>query len=658
MTPQVEQLKINGQLPTPRGVALAIIELTRRESATLGEIARVVQTDPALSGRLLKLANAASQNSRPIASVQESVTRLGMATVRQLALGFSLLDQHRSGTCEAFDYQAYWSHSLLMALTMQALGQRVRVAAADELFICGLMSQVGRLALATAYPDEYSTVLKSHQADSAQSLLSHERASLETDHTELGIVMMADWGMPKIFTEPLTHYENPDYPGFQHDARSSNLMKMLRLSHHLADLGLANDDARPKLAAEWVKQAVEFDLPAEQAGDFIDQTIASWQEWSKLLKIPAAALPPFSEICRGDQTAETTATENEAALRIVVADGNAITRRKIMALLVEESNHVVYPADNGNTALALALEVAPHVIIANYDLPLFDGLELCQALRATDDGRRMHILLMADEHDEEQLARAYEVGADGYAPSSISAKGLRTRLRAAQRLVQLQTACEKDRMQLRQIATELAVVNRRLATAALTDLLTGLPNRRAAMDQLEKAWSTASRSGLPLAVLVIDIDHFKHINDAYGHATGDMVLREVAAALRGSARREESVCRIGGEEFLVICPNTDLKSAMLSAERLRANLGEKPIAIGQTESTLTISIGVSARQADTADIDALVRSADQALYAAKEAGRNRICAQQPTGFKAPPRSQAPSSLKSPACPPGLSAAPV
>jgi two-component system, cell cycle response regulator len=341
MTPQVEQLKISGQLPTPRGVALAIIELTRRESATLGEIARVVQTDPALSGRLLKLANAASQNSRPIASVQESVTRLGTATVRQLALGFSLLDQYRSGTCEVFDYQAYWSHSLLMALTMQALGQRVRVAAADELFICGLMSQVGRLALATAYPDEYSAVLKAHQADPAQPLLSHERASLETDHTELGIVMMADWGMPKIFTEPLTHYENPDYPGFQHDARSSKLMKMLRLSHRLADLGLANDDARPKLAAEWVKQAVEFDLPAEQVGDFIDQTIASWQEWSKLLKIPAEALPPFSEICRGDHAAETTATENEAALRIVVADGNAITRRKTMALLVEESNHVV-----------------------------------------------------------------------------------------------------------------------------------------------------------------------------------------------------------------------------------------------------------------------------------------------------------------------------
>jgi diguanylate cyclase (GGDEF)-like protein len=206
------------------------------------------------------------------------------------------------------------------------------------------------------------------------------------------------------------------------------------------------------------------------------------------------------------------------------------------------------------------------------------------------------------------------------------------RLCAAQRLVQLQNAWEKDRMQLRQIAAELAVANRRLATAALTDPLTGLPNRRSAMDQLEQAWSAASRSGLPLSVMVVDIDHFKQINDSHGHAAGDLVLREAAAILRASARREDSVCRIGGEEFLVICPNTNLKSAMLSAERLRASLGAKRIAIGQTEKTLTVSIGVATRESGTADMDVLVSLADQALYAAKEAGRNQTCTRQQSLF--------------------------
>ena len=107
MTPQLEQLKISGQLPSPRGVALAVLELSRRENATLGEIARVVQTDPALSGRLIKLANAVSHITRPVVSVQEAVVRQGMATVRHLALGFSLLDQYRNGVCKAFDCQTH-----------------------------------------------------------------------------------------------------------------------------------------------------------------------------------------------------------------------------------------------------------------------------------------------------------------------------------------------------------------------------------------------------------------------------------------------------------------------------------------------------------------------------------------------------------------------
>ena len=624
---QLEQIRLSGQLPSPHGIALAILEISSRDSATLAEIARVVQTDPALSGRLIKLANSASHFARPVVTVQEAVVRQGMNTVRQLALGFSLLDQYRSGVCTAFDYQRYWSHSLLLALSMQALGARVHVAAADELFVCGLLAQVGKLALATVYPDEYSAVLAAHHDAPAQALSNHERARLETDHIELGVVMMTDWGLPKVFTRPLAYYEDPDYPSHPHDSRSNSLMLMLRLSHRLADLGLADADRRPQLAKEWIEMAIELDIPQEAAGEFIDEVIDRWRAWSELLKIPATALPSFAGDCHG-HIAEEEAAEHEAPLRIVVADSTPFTRRKLMAMLDDGSEHFVYPAENGNAALALAMEVLPHVIIAHCDLPLLDGIALCQTLRATDEGRRMHILLTASDSGEDPLIRAYEAGADGYVPGNISPKGLHTRLQAARRLVKLQNARERDRAHLRQIAAELAVANRRLTTAALTDLLTGLPNRRAAMDKLEQAWSAASRSGMPLSVMAIDIDHFKQINDTYGHAAGDMVLREAAATLRASARREDSVCRTGGEEFLVILPNTDLKSAMQWAERLRANLGEKRIALGQMDKTITVSIGVAMREPDTPDIDALVSTADQALHAAKDAGRNQARTRQ------------------------------
>jgi len=273
------------------------------------------------------------------------------------------------------------------------------------------------------------------------------------------------------------------------------------------------------------------------------------------------------------------------------------------------------------------MEILPHVIIARDKLPQLDGPELCHALRATEEGRRMHILLMGDECGEDQLMRAYEASADGYAPSSISAQGLRIRLFAAQRLLQLQNNWEKDRAQLRQIAAELAVANRRLATAALTDSLTGLSNRRSAMDQLQQIWSATTRSGMPLSLIVLDIDHFKQINDTYGHAVGDIVLRETAEALHTSARRGDNVSRIGGEEFLVICPNTDLKAATQAAERLRMALASNKIVIGREEKTISItaSFGIATKQTSTADVDALVNTADLALYAAKQEGRNRSC---------------------------------
>ena len=626
---QLEQLKLGGQLPSPRGVALAIMEITRRDNATLGEIARVVQTDPALSSRLIKLANAATQISRPVVSVQEAVVRQGMNTVRQLALGFSLVDQYRDGACQAFDYQRYWSHSLLMALTMQAFGARVHIAARDELFVLGLLAQIGKLALATVYPKDYSEILLAHHTQPDTPLVEHERNKLATDHIELGIAMVMDWGVPRVFTSPLAHYENPDAFNQPRDSRSASLMLMLRLAHQLADLGLAEGDARPPLARAWIEMATGLDLPQEDAGTFIDAVIANWQEWGKLLDIPATALPTIKEICHGQVLAEDDAAERQIALRIVVADANAASRRRLMSMLSEDGNHFVYPAENGNTALALAMEVLPHVIVAHYDLPQLDGLELCQALRATEEGRRMHVLLTANDNREDELTRAYEAGADGFVPSSVTVGGLRTRLQAAQRQVRLQSDWEKDRAQLRQIAAELAVANRRLATIALTDLLTGLPNRRSAMDQLEQAWSAASRSGMPLSVMLIDIDHFKSINDTYGHAAGDMVLREAATAMRTAARREDGVCRFGGEEFLVICPNTDLKSALQSAERLRKVLAAQHVGLGQTSKTITASIGVAMREPDTPDIDALVRAADQALYAAKNGGRDRTCTSGP-----------------------------
>lgn len=431
----------------------------------MGEIALVVQTDPALSGRLIKLANSASHISRPVVSVQDAVARLGVKAVCQLALGFSLLDQYRDGGCDAFDYPKYWSHSLLMGLAMQALGARVHVADSNELFICGLLAQIGQLALATVYPKEYNAVLTTYQASPAQTLAVHERAQLETDHIELGATMMSDWGIPSVFTQPLALYEGPNHTVDIQDSRANSLILILRLAHLLADIGLAEADQRHQLTQAWLTQAAKLDIPAEDAGHFIDDVIAEWHDWGTLLQIHTEPLPSFRDIAHQDEKVAADAS----TLHIVVADSNEFTRRKTVALLAESGSHSVYPVSDGHSALALVLEVAPHVIIAHCNLQQLDGLTLCQTLREADEGHGIYILLMDDEHNVEHSIRAYESGADGYVSSTISSKALHTRLVAAQRLACLKKAREQDRAQLRKLATELELANRRLADTALTN---------------------------------------------------------------------------------------------------------------------------------------------------------------------------------------------
>ena len=199
-------------------------------------------------------------------------------------------------------------------------------------------------------------------------------------------------------------------------------------------------------------------------------------------------------------------------------------------------------------------------------------------------------------------------------------------MRAAWHYRQLQESWERDREQLKRFSAELAVTNRKLEYYALTDMLTELPNRRSGMETLAESWSVANRSGQLMAVMPLDIDHFKAINDTYGHAVGDKVLKEISAIIRRTARKGDTFCRMGGEEFLVVCQlgNSDARSIILFAERLRQQISQQQINIGEIHIQITISIGVALKEPGMKSEDHLVNAADKALYAAKNSGRNRV----------------------------------
>ena len=170
-----EEMKGGGKLPSPSGVALRLIDLTREEDVSIDEISKPMRVDPALTGRVIRFANMALNGPRrPVVSVADAIQRIGMSVVRQLVLGFAVLGHNRAGVCRNFDYVRFWSRSLATAIAANMLCMRVRATAAEEAFTCGLLADVGSLALATLYPKEYSVVL-----DTQRDAIPRVRAEIE-----------------------------------------------------------------------------------------------------------------------------------------------------------------------------------------------------------------------------------------------------------------------------------------------------------------------------------------------------------------------------------------------------------------------------------------------------------------------------------------------
>jgi diguanylate cyclase (GGDEF)-like protein len=340
-----------------------------------------------------------------------------------------------------------------------------------------------------------------------------------------------------------------------------------------------------------------------------------------------SALAALIESLRRAPAARVVTEASRQALRFeacVLLAEDAPLNREIACALLRNLGCQVQTAENGSDALALALEFLPQIVVTDWLMPVMDGLDLCRALRATDWGQSMYVIMLTGVENEEKIVEAFEAGVDDYVTKPVNVRALNARMRAASHYVKLLKAWEDDRAQLKQFAADLAISNRRMEHAALTDLLTGLPTRRAGMDALAKAWSGSQRTGQPVAVLEIDVDHFKSVNDRHGHAVGDAVLQQVATAIQAAARRQDSVSRIGGEEFLLVCLDADSRTALLAAERLRKVVSALAIEVAGTSINITVSIGVANREPGMAEPDDVIKAADKALYAAKHAGRNRI----------------------------------
>jgi two-component system, cell cycle response regulator len=254
------------------------------------------------------------------------------------------------------------------------------------------------------------------------------------------------------------------------------------------------------------------------------------------------------------------------------------------------------------------------LIVVSLGLRTFDGLRLCSQLRSLPEARHVPILVVVSDGDRRKLSQALEMGVNDYLTRPVDKNELIARVRT-----QLRRKRYQDRLRYNvQLSLEMAI----------TDQLTGLHNRRYMSRHLDTLIAGSNKSGKPIAFLIFDIDHFKRVNDTYGHDIGDEVLKEFAGRIAANVRGIDLACRYGGEEFVVVMPDTDIEFAYSVAERLRKSVETTPFDISRAPHHLnvTISIGIAGSRAPGDSAAALLHRADQALYRAKNDGRNRVVA--------------------------------
>jgi two-component system cell cycle response regulator len=304
-------------------------------------------------------------------------------------------------------------------------------------------------------------------------------------------------------------------------------------------------------------------------------------------------------------------------MRILVAEDDAISRTLLERTLQRAGYDVTAVADGAEALVELAKSDAPRMALLDWIMPEKDGVEVCRAVREHKEQAYTYLILLSSRESKQDIVRGLESGADDYLTKPFDIDELKARLRTGERILELEDRLVEARESMRFQATH--------------DLLTSLWNRGVIVELVTRDVLRSRREGSCTAVMMCDIDHFKSINDQFGHAAGDDVLREVARRLQNSVRSYDLVGRYGGEEFLVALNRCDPGSAVSRAENLRGTVGNRPFVVGGKRITVTISVGLAlSNEFGNRSVDEIMNQADMALYAAKAAGRNCVRLAQPS----------------------------
>jgi two-component system, cell cycle response regulator len=298
-------------------------------------------------------------------------------------------------------------------------------------------------------------------------------------------------------------------------------------------------------------------------------------------------------------------------MKILVAEDDALSRTLLQRTL-QRAGYEVTAVEDGCRALAeLSKEDPPRLALLDWIMPGRDGIEVCREVRHRKEHAYTYLILLSSRETKQDIVQGLESGADDYLTKPYDTDELKARLRAGERILELEDRLVEARESMRFQATH--------------DVLTSLWNRGVIVELLSREVVRSRREKCSSAVMMCDIDHFKAVNDQFGHAAGDDVLREVARRLHTSVRSYDMVGRYGGEEFLVVLNKCDPASAVARAENLRNTVSARPILLATKSLKVTISVGVAlSTDFPNRHADDILHAADMALYDAKKSGRNCV----------------------------------
>ena len=295
---------------------------------------------------------------------------------------------------------------------------------------------------------------------------------------------------------------------------------------------------------------------------------------------------------------------------VLVVDDSPVYRKLFEQILSGEKYSLSF-ACNGSEALQIFHKEVPSIVISDWMIPDFSGLELCERIRADKTSAYTYVILMTSNKQKDGVVKGLEAGADDYLVKPFDSSEMLARIGVGRRIIDLHRQLEQKSAQLEEVAR--------------TDVLTGLPNRRAIEEWASKQLKGASRHGFPVWVVLGDLDSFKEINDTFGHEAGDTVLRTFANTLKKLTRISDMCGRLGGDEFLSVISHVSTDNIELAINRFREQFSALSFPFVGQSVNVTATFGVAGSESgDLKDFDALVRKADEMLYEAKRAGRNCV----------------------------------